>query len=58
LNNTIELLRLKQSLWERYFYYFDSFWYTCQTPINDPEAWELISLSLTHGFIKFGLSLT
>jgi len=34
LNNAIELLRLKQSLWERYFYYFDSFWYTCQLSIT------------------------
>jgi len=34
LNNEFELLRLKQSLWERYFYYFDSIWYTCQTSIK------------------------
>jgi len=29
LNNGIELLRLTQTLWEQYFYYFDSFWYIC-----------------------------
>jgi len=34
--NEFELLRLKQSLRERYFYHFDSFWYTGQTSINVP----------------------
>jgi len=33
LINEIELVKLTQSLWERYFYYFDSIWYTCQTSI-------------------------
>ena len=30
INNAVKLLRLTQSLWERYFYYFDNFWCTCQ----------------------------
>jgi len=34
LLNEIELLRLKTVLVRTIFYYFDSFWYTCQISIK------------------------